>query len=225
MPTYDNGYIITGFTTLSKTCKPIGLAIKLDADGNELWEKTYGDTSKGIVLQDVAQQPNGNFMFTGTSYANDVLGNLYVLTTDADGVKMTDALYGGSNSYANCIALQGNNSYLVAGTTLQYGDHFGDLYYMEMDNTDAGVPTVNASLPRIYPNPVKDKSCIILPAYQAYQPVQLDIMNINGELISRQSNIMAQDIIIDRGVLPVGQYLFRVTSKEGKVYKGRFTVE
>jgi len=177
------------------------------------------------VLQDVAQLPNNDFMFTGTSYFGDTLGTVYVLTTNADGFRITDNQYGGSNSYANCIAVQGNNSYLVAGTSLQYGDHKGDLYYMEMDNTNAGVPTVNASLPRIYPNPVTDRSVIILPSYQAYQPVKLELLNINGEIISTQDNVMAQDIVIEKGVLPAGQYLFRVTSKEGKVYKGRFAIE
>jgi len=96
IPTADNGFIVTGYTTPTKTCKPLGLAIKLDRDGHETWRRTYGATSTGLRLFDVAQLPTGNLVFSGVCFREDANGNAYVLTTDADGNGMAEQLFGGS---------------------------------------------------------------------------------------------------------------------------------
>jgi hypothetical protein len=225
IPTLDKGYVIAGYTTLNMLSKPQGLLIKLDADGNQRWEKTFGTTSEGITFHDIAQLPNGNFMLTGANFSTDTAGVAYILTTDADGNKLLDDLCGGSGSYTTSIAVQGNNSYLVAGTSSQYGDPYGDLYYMEVDNTISGIPAVSFALPHIFPNPVKDRSSIILPTSEAYRSTSLDIVSIDGKFIYSLKNVMAKDLIIYRNSLPAGSYLFIVNCKDGKVYRGKFEVD
>ncbi len=222
-PTMDNGFIVTGFTT--GTGKPQGLVIKLDADGNKVWEHLYGDTTQGLVLYDCVQQPNGNFMFTGGNYATDTTGNAYVLTTDANGNKITDQVYGGSYSIADCIASQGNNGYLIAGTSDKY-DGAGDIYYMDMNNTVESVPAVNASWPHLYPNPVRSEpAVIVLPASEANEMIRLDIIDMSGRRVCGKDKIADKDILIDRNGLSTGEYLFHITCNDGKEYKGKFMVE
>jgi len=225
IPTLDNGFAMAGYTAQTATCKQQGFLVKLDANGNDVWKKTYGDTSQGITLHDVTQLPNGNFMLTGTSQAAAATGNAYVLTTDADGNKITDNICGGDSSYAYCIAAQGNNGYMIAGATSQYGDAYGDLYYMLVNNTmNAGVPAVKNYIARMYPNPVKDVSVIILPSTEANQLVRLDITDQAGRLVHTETNLLAKDIIINGKTLAQGLYDFTVTCKDGAVYKGRFLV-
>jgi hypothetical protein len=225
LPTQDNGFVMAGYTTQTTTCKKQGFMVKLDAAGNELWRQTYGDTTQGITLHDVAQLPNGNFMLTGTSFAADPTGNVYILTTDANGNKLTDNVCGGTTSYANAIAIQGNNSYMVAGATSKYGDTYGDLYWMEVNNTIAEVPTIKKVSPSLYPNPVTDRSVVVLPETEAYSSVRLDIINLFGQVVFTGKDIPANKIVIDRTLLASGTYMFRVTCKDGAVYKGRFTAE
>ena len=227
LPTADNGYIIAGNATTTTGGMVQGLAVKLDAAGNEQWRKTYSDPAANIAFHDVAQLPAGNYIFTGISYATPTTGNVYILTSDASGTMMSDEVYGGTNSFAFAIAVQGNNSYLVAGGAAKYGDPAGDLYYMEIDNTIAAhVPTVTAESPRLYPNPVRQQpAIIILPTSHAYQSVSLDVIALDGKVIYSKDNILAKDILIDRNNFPPAQYLFRITCTDGQVYKGRFVVE
>jgi len=225
MPTQDNGFVMAGYTTQTGTCQSQGLLVKLDADGNELWRKMYGDTTEGIQLHDVLQLPNGDFMLTGTTYAGNPNGNAYILTTDASGNKRSDHICTGGNSLANAIAAQGNNSYLIAGSTTNYGDSYGDLYYMEVVNTISQVPTVTEISPRLYPNPVSDQSVIILPESEANQSVSVNVINAVGQVVYTQESIPAKDIVINRDILASGMYFFRVSCKDGVVFKGKFTVE
>ena len=225
IPTTDNGYILAGLTTADNASKSKGLIIKLDANGNQLWERKYGDGVHAVLFRDVAQLPDGDLMFTGQSFSVDTTGNVYVLTTDANGVMITDELCGGIYSYATGIALQGNNSYLVAGTTAQYGDPYGDMYYMEEDNTISGVPGVSLAFPNLFPNPVTGISSVILPEAEAYQTVSVDITDIDGRRVSAQEHVNAKDLTISRNELLPGVYLLQVSCSDGKVFKRRFTVK
>ena len=225
IPTMDNGYVIAGYTTINKTSKPQGLVIKLDADGQQVWERTYGEPYGGMILNGAAQLPDGNLIFCGTNYADDTLGQAYILTTTPDGIKIANELTGGSNSAASGIAVQGNNSYLVAGITAQYGDNNGDLYYMEVDNTTSGILGVSFVTPHLFPNPLKDRSTLILPGTEAYQSTQVEVMNLSGKVVYSQKNVMGKDIVLNRAGLPSGIYTFRISCNDGRIFKGKFDLE
>ena len=225
IPTTDNGFMVAGYTTLAAGGHPLGMLTKLDADGNQLWCKTYGDSSKGLLLNDIAQLPNGNYMVAGINYAADPTGEAYVLTTDGSGNVITDGVYGGAGSIATSIALQGNNGYLIAGMSTQYGDSYGDLYYREVNNTISNVPGVNVPLPRIFPNPVTDRSSVILPESEAFQTVALEVTDLKGNVVYKQENIPAKDLVLDRKLLASGTYFFRAMCKDGREFTGKFVAE
>ena len=179
-----------------------------------------------MLLHDVAELPDGNFIFSGTTFQNDPGGTVYILTTDAMGNRLYDEVCGGSYSTANCIAIQGNNGYLVAGSSINNGDLYSDLYYRIVNNTVTGIPTQTISWPHMYPNPMTAQtSVILLPEEEAYQTVHIDITTTTGKLISHQENILAKDIVVDRKLYPAGNFLYRITCKDGKVFKGKFVVE
>ncbi len=225
LPTYDGGFMLAGFTAESHAAKPQGLMVKLDANGREQWRKTYGSPGDGYIFNDVAQLPDGSYLFTGTNLTLDTLGNVCVVKTTENGEKISDEIYGGSNAHASAVAVQGNNSYLIAGVNARK-DPYGDLYYMEIDNTVLNnVPLTEIPSARMYPNPVKDKACIILPASHANQFVTLDVLNSEGRVMYSRSHISAKDLVIAKGTLPAGSYLFRVTGADGKVFKGKFVME
>jgi hypothetical protein len=226
LPTADHGYMLAGYTASSFTSLTMGLIIKLDANGNELWEKTFTDPTRNIIFHDVAQLPNGNYMFTGNIYNAIITGNVYILTTDENGRLISTTECGGVNSTSNCIAVQGNNSFLVAGSSCQYGDPTGDLYYFEMNNTDAKVPTVTLSQPRIYPDPVSNESMvIILPDAESNQKIDLQVLDMGGHIVMTQNNVLAKDILVNSNLVAPGTYLYRITCADGKRYNGKFVVK
>ena len=224
--TMDNGYIVTGYTTPLPGGLSQGLVIKLDANGDQLWQKTYND-SVNIIFQDVAQLPTGNYLFAGSNYVTPTTRYVYVMTTDVNGVMISDESYGGVNSFAYAIAAQGNNSYLVVGSAAKYGDPDGDLYFMEMDNTvSTNIATLHSGWPRLFPNPVREQpAIIILPASEANQSVHFEVMTTDGQIVLSNDNILAKNIIIDRNNFRPALYLFRITCPDGEVYKGKFVVE
>ena len=133
---------------------------------------------------------------------------------------------GGIHSTANCIAVQGNNSYLIAGSATKFGDPAGDLYYMETDNTVSSVPTVSVMQPRVYPNPVHHQALIIiLPETEAYQYINMEVMNAAGTSILKQNNVSAKDLAINAAAIPAGTYFYRIVCKDGTVYNGKFVIE
>ena len=227
LPTADNGFLLAGYTTPTPGGKTDGMIVKLDANGNEQWRKTFSDPSASILLHDVAQLPTGNFMLTGSNFVTPATSNVYILTTDGNGNKLTDQLVGGTNSSAYTISLQGNNSYLVAGAAAKYGDDAGDLYYMEMDNTiSAHVATTNAQQPRLYPNPIRDQSAIVLlPEAEANTIVNIIVYAKDGRVAYTKNNVLAKDIVLGKEYFQPGQYHFRITCKDHTEYTGKFVVE
>ena len=218
---------MAGYTTPTAGGAKQGLAIKLDANGNPLWQQEYGDSLANITFQSVAQLPTGNFIFAGSSFVTPTTSNAYILTADQNGNMQWDEVCGGTDSWANAIVTQGNNSYLVAGATSKYGDPTGDIYYMEMNNTlPSSLPVVATGAPQLYPNPVKNQpAVIILPAAEANQAVHFEVMTANGQVIVNNASILAKDIVINRNDFASGVYLFKVTCPDGTVYKGKFVVE
>jgi hypothetical protein len=225
IPTLDGGFMVAGFTTKAGA-NPQGLMVKLDAQGKQLWQQLYGDGSVHIDFQDVTQLPTGNFLFTGQSAQSEAQGETYILTTDPNGNKITDETCGGSYSYADAVAAQGNDSYLVAGISMN-NDPAGDAYYREEINTlSAGISPVNEGSARFYPNPVGSApSIILLPQPEAYQMVTVEIMNMEGQRMQTQENIMADEIVVNREQIPAGVYIFQVSCKDGRIFRGKFVAE
>jgi len=225
IPTNDGGYMMAGQTAVSSSTRPQGFAVKLDAEGNELWEKIMGSANEGILFHDVAQLPDGRFLFSGTNYSADTTGNVYIVTTDANGNVLNTEISGGSSSYATSIAAQGNNGYIIAGATAKYGDAEGDLYYAGIDNTSSGVQGTTVQMPRVFPNPAKDKVLIVLPDAEAYQYAAIVITSMDGRIMERRDNVLSKDLTISCDKMPRGVYVLNVTCSDGNVYKSKFVVE
>ncbi len=225
IPTIDNNFLLAGYTQPTEGGGTLGLVVKTDADGHELWRKTFGAENDNIEFHSVAQLPNGNFMFSGVNHKNDPTGNAYILCTDEEGQQISEQVFGGTHSYANAIAVQGNNTYLAAGYSSKWGDPAGDLFYTESSNTGIPISPKNTSQYFIYPNPVTNKSSVVLPAVYAYQTVQLNITDINGRTVVNDEKVLGKDVVIDRKALARGQYIFQISCSDGKLFKGKFTIE
>jgi hypothetical protein len=94
-PTSDNAYIITGFNSIpaSELGDQLYL-LKIDADGQEIWSKTYGDKyqNHGFSVQETL---DGGFIVTGESYRS-YSGNadIWILKTDYKGDTLWTRMYG-----------------------------------------------------------------------------------------------------------------------------------
>lgn len=62
--TKDDGYVLAGYTSLNDGSDGKALVIKTDANGNELWNKTFGEANMNII-QSVEQTGDGGYILAG----------------------------------------------------------------------------------------------------------------------------------------------------------------
>lgn len=135
--TADEGYILGGYSEsgitgdVTEDCKG-GYdfwIVKTDAAGVKQWDKRYGGS--GYDKQKFIQQTtDGGYLLAGWSdsgisgdktQANVGNGDYWVVKTDATGVKMWDATYGGAlDDKLHCVPQTNDGGYLLGGYTYSY---------------------------------------------------------------------------------------------------------
>jgi len=125
----EGGYIMVGGTDGYGDPNDLW-AIRIDEDGEQLWEGTYGDDNQEYGF-DVMQTADGGFIFTGSSNSSGAgADDVYIVKTDADGNELWSKLYGTES--ADCgysIDQTTDGGYIVAGTNNGYQD----LYLLRLD--------------------------------------------------------------------------------------------
>jgi hypothetical protein len=117
LPTADGGYLLGGFSPTAAT--PTGTKtfggyggndywiVKLDANGNKLWDSCYGGADDDL-LRSIIPTSDGGFLLGGSSRSNSMSGNktatafgendYWVVKINANGIILWDRSYGGSLS-------------------------------------------------------------------------------------------------------------------------------
>jgi len=135
--TQDGGYIVVGYTSSFGVGNWDIYVIKLDANGDNVWEKTYGGSGYDIAYS-IQQTTDGGYIIagkTGDFYSGDV----YIIKLDKDGNKMWEKTFGGSgDDGAYSIQQTTDGGYIVAGYTSSFvagvaGGWYRDVYVIKLD--------------------------------------------------------------------------------------------
>lgn len=139
LQTKDKGYIVVGNTE----SKGAGLSdiwvLKLDKDGNLLWDKTFGgekpDRAKSIQITE-----DSGYIIAGTTESKGAgASDIWVLKLDKHGTLLWDKTYGGEQSEtANSILQTKDKGYIIAGRTSSKGAGKSDIWVMKL-NKDGGL--------------------------------------------------------------------------------------
>ena len=120
--TDDGGYIIVGtiFTTSQSDRHNDVYLIKTDANGNELWSKTFGGRYHDSA-GDMQLTADGGYIIigtTGTTSLGDSSNDIYLIKTDAEGRELWSKSYGGSNrDEGDSVWPAADGGYIIAGFT------------------------------------------------------------------------------------------------------------
>ncbi len=134
LQTQDGGFAIVGYTTSSGAGGYDVWLIKTDADGNELWNHTYGGSGNDIA-KDIMETGNGDLVITG--YTNSFgSGNddLWLIRTDSEGVEIWNQTYGGiDQERGNSVAQTSDGGIVTIGFTKSWGAGNADLLLIKTD--------------------------------------------------------------------------------------------
>jgi len=133
--TSDGGFIFTGTVIDHETHNYDIYLIKADAEGNEVWNRRFGD-SNADQAHSVLQTLDGGYIIAGSHDFYDGSSNpdIYVIKTDAEGNEEWSKRFGGpGNDWAQSIQHTLDGAYIVTGVTRACRGCEGDIYLLKID--------------------------------------------------------------------------------------------
>ena len=132
--TIDGGYLITGSTLSFGAGGEDAWLVKTDADGNLLWNKTYGGTGDDVA-HPVIQTGDGGYVFSGvTNSSGSGSPDAWLVKTDADGNMLWNKTYGGTGEERGYSLVQtGDGGYAVGCITNSFGAGGQDTWLVKTD--------------------------------------------------------------------------------------------
>ncbi len=131
----DNGdFILVGKSESFGDNGYDGFVVKLDHNGKQLWEETYGG-KKDDELNAIAKGKNGEFVLVGkTKSFVHHKGDAYILKINEDGDKLLEKTYGGTGKeYATAVTAAKNGDYLIVGSTRSVSNGRADILSIMID--------------------------------------------------------------------------------------------
>ncbi len=133
-PTKDGGFIVAGFTDSFGNGGEDVYLIKIDKDGNKIWQKTFGGSDYDEARA-ITPTKDGGFIVAGfTSSFGNGYSDIYLIKIDKNGNKIWQKTFGGSyNNEAEAITPTKDGGFIVAGHTDSFGNGGNDVYLIKID--------------------------------------------------------------------------------------------
>ena len=133
--TSDGGFVIIGFTTSFGAGQEDVYLVKVDAEGNKIWEKTFGGflEDQGNSIQ---QTSDGGFIISGfTESLGAGYFDVYLIKTDANGKKIWEKTFGGSSfDWGYSVQQVSDGGFVITGKTFSSGAGGSDVYLIKTDS-------------------------------------------------------------------------------------------
>jgi hypothetical protein len=134
----SGGFVLSGFKEISPSPGSYNMnffLIRTDANGEVLWEGSYGGTGIDNAAS-VVETSDAGFLLAGATNSDSHGGqDAYLVKTDATGVQEWDLRLGGTlDDEAVCVIETSDDGYVMAGYTDSFGDGDRDIYMAKTDS-------------------------------------------------------------------------------------------
>lgn len=208
--------------------------LKLNATGDVIWGRTYGENTAGLRPGNLIQASDGNYVFSATisSAAGDVTehygqDDIWLVKVDqTNGGILWQKTVGRADAseIALYLAQSNDNGYIVSGTAIaipSFPGHYGlsDYFVAKLSPDGLSINDFNPYQLAIYPNPGKDVINIDAP-----DTIIMDkylVTDMTGKIVISQTERTNQIFI---GNLSNGMYFLQAFSG-GIKYQSKFIKE
>ncbi|HEC77120.1 MAG TPA: hypothetical protein ENI33_07690 [Thermoplasmatales archaeon] len=128
----EDGYIIAGQTFSYSAGMGDGWLIKIDKEGNEIWNKTYG----GKLDEDARKilETNDGYIFVAGCWSfGSPNGNVWLVKVDKEGNEIWNKTYGGKNHEIGYSITEDGGKYILGGITRSFGAGGYDIWIIKTD--------------------------------------------------------------------------------------------
>ena len=133
--TTDGGFIITGYTGSYGSGSLDIWLVKTDANGNEIWNETFGGYSSDSG-RSILQTSDGGYIIVGNTNSFGAGDNdIWLIKTDASGNEIWNQTFGGVLAdYGSSVLQTADGEYIIAGSTDNFGSGDRDAWLIKTDN-------------------------------------------------------------------------------------------
>ncbi len=132
--TAEGGYVLAGRTDSYGAGVFDFWMVKTDANGNHVWNETYGGSGMDDALA-LIQASNGGYVLTGRTYSYGAgKMDFWLVKTDPNGSRVWDRTYGGAGDDRGYALIQtADEGFVLAGLTSSYGAGGSDILLIKTD--------------------------------------------------------------------------------------------
>jgi predicted secreted protein len=209
--TSDGGYVMAGSTGSFGAGQLDVWVLKLDENGNVIWEKTYGGTGYDSALS-IQQTSDGRYVVAGrTSSFGAGDYDVWVLKFDVNGDVIWQRTYGGSGfDWAESIQQTSDGGYVVAGRKNDFSVEGCDAWVIKLDE-NGNVPSCSVmgtsdALVSNTHTPVMGPYVIMTDTYVSPQASIASVSNTNAGIteVCHSADISLSPTTYDFGSVTVG---------------------
>lgn len=194
--------------------------VKVDNNGNEVWNKTISGTPWRREGIDIAQLSNGDFVICGYRLEPSVQSQqLYIVKTDNSGNVTWDTAYGDADtSYIpHAITATSDGGWIITGALYKPANPIRYIFITKFDVSSVNVESIEEEIDiQLYPNPSYD-NVMIKTSYD--NPIyEIKLINLEGRVVQHRiynSRGNVQQLQIDNS----GTYIAEILTKEGAIRK------
>jgi len=132
--TSDGGYLLAGFSNSYGDFDGDLWVLKIDGNGNEEWNKTFGGTQRDYGVDIIPAHDNGYVILGNTFSYGEGDSDCLIIKIDDNGNEEWSKTFG-DNFYDNVrrVRKTGDGGYIVVGTSFYVIDAEYDYFYLDFD--------------------------------------------------------------------------------------------